>query len=98
MTAAWQHATALLLARDVHSPRPTLAARAFAHVTAVERDATRFFAWPLSEGNVTGTLDQVTAWPHSVHLGIKQPLIAWGHGHRQTQEVEATSLSSLPLF
>ena len=40
VTAAWQRATALLLARDVHAPRPTRAARAFAHVIAVESDAT----------------------------------------------------------
>ena len=40
VTAAWQRATALLLARDVHAPRPARAARAFAHVIAVESDAT----------------------------------------------------------
>ena len=40
VTAAWQRATALLLARDVHAPRPARAARAFAHVFAVESGAT----------------------------------------------------------
>ena len=39
VTAAWQRATALLLARDVHAPRPARAARTFAHVTAVQSDS-----------------------------------------------------------
>ena len=40
VTASWQRATALLLARDVHAPRPARSARAFAHVFAVESGAT----------------------------------------------------------
>ena len=44
VTAAWQRATATLLACDVHASRPARAARAFAHVTAVESDA----AWTIT--------------------------------------------------
>ena len=52
VTASWQRATALLLARDVHAPRPARAARAFAHVTAVQCDATWAVTQQLFKGNV----------------------------------------------
>ena len=52
VTAAWQRATALHLARDVHAPRPARAARAFAHVTAVQSDATWAVSQQLFKGNV----------------------------------------------
>ena len=52
VTAAWQRATALLLARDVHAPRPARAARAFAHVTTVQSDVTWVVTRQLFKGNV----------------------------------------------
>ena len=52
VTAAWQRATALHLARDVHAPRPARAARAFAHVTAVQSDATWAVTQQLFKGSV----------------------------------------------
>ena len=52
VTAAWQLATALHLARDVHAPRPARAARAFAHVTAVQSDATWAVTQQLFKGSV----------------------------------------------
>ena len=52
VTAAWQLATALLLAFDVHAPRPARAARAFAHVTAVQSDATGVLTQQRFKGSV----------------------------------------------